>query len=95
MSVKKQDNAVQFRPDAGCTEKLNEFAAKLSLKLGRRVTLSETIRLCIGYGLPILEGELGEESMVDVAQISHTEAARNIAIKALDNALVSLQNVAA
>lgn len=92
MSVKKNDVVLQFRVDSDFAALLHELAGEKAAKLKRRVTLSEIIRIVAQYGYPVALAENRDPHLVDVLQKSHTQAAREIAISALENTIKTLQD---
>ncbi len=90
--LKKDERAIQFRPEDGVRVELVRLSALKSTKVGRCVTISEIIRDLISYGLPVLVSELEGENVQDVARKSHTTLVRETAMRALRAGLSTLEN---
>lgn len=90
--LKKDERAIQFRPNDGVRLDLIRLANLKSQKVGRCVTVSEIIRDLITYGMPVLDSELKGENVQDVARKSHTTLVRETAIKALKAGISTLEH---
>lgn len=91
MSVKKEQRCIHFRPMEGDLAKLTDIAIKRGAAVGKLVTISDVVRLCIDYGLPVVIAELNNPTIVNVAQKSHTDLVREMAISALDSSIKTLK----